>query len=456
LIILKSLDSQWSGRFSSRSMRSQPKPIQRSFCASRSGAVYRAFVFLVATFYLSVVVASAADLSQAVIRQKVNVVTVAPSLRGEPKPAAQGAIIRAENVVRTGSESRAELEFTDLTLARLGANSIFSFDAQARALSFTQGAVLFSKPTNSGPIELRSGAITAAITGSTGFISNVPIGGVKPVTRSPVAPKASTTMVGMLEGKLKGEARWRDANGREQTMSVRLGAGDLLIAQPGRRPVIVQFDIPRFLRTSPLINGFSRPLPNQAEIDRAVAAYQSQERRGFIQPTNLTIASQIAWTGYSSPTRGAFDASVAELSQRSAVPAAPPGNGGFLPVGGTGVIRGQLVWDTSADLDLHLTLPDQQQVFFANPTATFNNGRATARLDHDNLGGTSAGLSISHLTIELKTSWSLARRPVALISSSSIAFQRPILRTHLHCALCLTVILRCSRVTCRPTRIALM
>ncbi len=58
-------------------------------------------------------------------------------------------------MVRTGTESRAELEFADLTLARLGSNSIFSFDAEARAMNFTQGAVLFSKPTNSGTIQLQ-------------------------------------------------------------------------------------------------------------------------------------------------------------------------------------------------------------------------------------------------------------------------------------------------------------
>jgi uncharacterized protein YfaP (DUF2135 family) len=57
-------------------------------------------------------------------------------------------------------------------------------------------------------------------------------------------------------------------------------------------------------------------------------------------------------------------------------------------VGGTGVIRGQLVWTTSADLDLHLTLPDEQHVYFANRNVPFNGGRATATLDHDNLGGT--------------------------------------------------------------------
>jgi FecR protein len=295
--------------------------------------------------------------------------------------------VRNENVVRTGTESRAELEFTDLTLARLGSNSIFSFDAQARALSFTQGAVLFSKPTNSGAIELRSGAITAAITGSTGFISNVPMSGIKPVRHAPAIKGESTTMVGMLEGKLTGGAHWRDKSGREQTMNFRLGAGDMLIAQPGQRPVIVQFDIPRFLETSPLVKGFSRPLPNAAELNRAVASYNEDARRGFIQATNINVSSHIAWTGYTSPTRGAFDASVDALSARASSGPSSGGGGGFIPVGGTGVLRGQLVWDTSADLDLYLILPDHQQVYYANPSVTFNNGRGTAALDHDNRGG---------------------------------------------------------------------
>lgn len=331
-----------------------------------------------------------ADLSQAVVRQKVNIVTVAPKLGAEARPVAQGAVVRDENIVRTGGESRAELEFTDLTLARMGSNSIFSFDAQARALSFTQGAVLFSKPTKSGAIQLRSGAVTAAITGSTGFISNVPIGGIKPVKHAPVNMGESTTMVGMLEGKLIGDAHWRDRNGREQKMEFRLGAGDMLIGQPGRRPVIVQFDIPRFLQSSPLITGFSRPLPNTAELNRAVALYQEDARRGFVQATNVNVvSSRVAWTGYTSPTRGAFDASVDALSSRSSRSSSPGGgDGGFFPIGGTGVIRGQLVWDTSADLDLHLKLPDGQEVFYNNDSVTFNNGRGTAKLDADDLGNT--------------------------------------------------------------------
>src|SRR5204862_7422626 len=155
------------------------------------------FIAAIAGILCAASVALGADLSQAVVRQKVNVVTLAPNLTGEAHPAAQGAVIHDENVVRTGTESRAELEFTDLTLARLGANSIFSFDAQARAMNFTRGTVLFSKPTNSGAIQLRSGAPRGAITGSTGFISTVPMEGIGKVGHNRANGKGTATLVGM-------------------------------------------------------------------------------------------------------------------------------------------------------------------------------------------------------------------------------------------------------------------
>jgi hypothetical protein len=64
----------------------------------------------------------------------------------------------------------------------------------------------------------------------------------------------------------------------------------------------------------------------------------------------------------------------------------------FIPIGGEGIIRGQLAWATNADLDLHLLTPDQQEVFFGNTTAEIKapdgvTVLATAALDHDNLGG---------------------------------------------------------------------
>lgn len=322
-------------------------------------------------------VASGADLSRAVVRQKVNVVTLAPNLTSEARPAGQGAVVHDDNVIRTGTESRAELEFTDLTLARLGSNSIFSFDAKARAMNFTQGAVLFSKPTNSGAIQLRSGAISGAITGSTGFISTVPIEGIGKAGHTRKNGKGATTLVGMLEGKIHGGSRWTDSAGREHTTPFQLGPGELLVARPDGPPRLAQFDIPRFVKTSPLVKGFTAPLPNAAALDRAIAAYESDERRGFIQKSNVLVSTRprtLAVIG-----QVPLDV-VAQLKNQNP--------GGFLPVGSSGIIRAQLIWNTSADLDLFLTLPNGQVVSFNNVSVTFNGGRAIAMLDHDNLGNT--------------------------------------------------------------------
>ncbi len=330
----------------------------------------------------------AADLSQAKVRQKFNVVTLAPNLKSSAHPVAEGALVQNENVVRTGTESRAELEFTDLTLARIGANSIFTFDAQTHTLDCEHGAVLFSKPANSGRVEIRSGAVTAAITGSTGFVSttNKHAGKKGAVVR----PEDCTTMLGMLEGKLHGTSNWRDSRGQIHSFPFSLGAGEMLIAQPGRAPAVVQFDIPRFLSTSPLVKGFRGNLLNQRELNRAVADYQSDQRRGFIEANAVTVnqASNLAWVAYNSPNHNSFDASVDARTSSSTQSTGGGGDGGFIPVGGDGIIRGQLIWTSTADLDLHLILPNNQEVFFANPTVTFNRGQATAALDHDNLGGT--------------------------------------------------------------------
>lgn len=327
-----------------------------------------------ASFLCAAGVASGADISQAVVREKHNVVTVAPNLGGQAQPAAQGAVIHDENVVRTGTESRAELEFADLTLARLGSNAIFSFDAKTRVMNFNQGAGLFSKPSNSGPIQLRAGAISGAITGSTGFISTVPLDGTGKAGGTRVSGKGTTTLVGMLEGKMHGGSRWTDSAGREHTTPFHLGPGEMLVARPDGAPRVAQFDIPRFMKTSPLVKGFTGPLPNAAALGRAIADYETDDQRGFIDKTNVMVATRkrhVALVGYLP-----LDV-VAQLKDQ---------NHGFLPVGSTGIIRAQLIWNTSADLDLYLTLPNGQVVSFGNVSVTFNNGRAIALLDHDNRG----------------------------------------------------------------------
>jgi FecR protein len=323
-------------------------------------------------------VASGADLSQALVKEKYNVVTLASNRTSEARPAVPGTVIQDQGVVRTGTDSRAGLEFADLTVARLGSNAIFSFDAKARAMNVNRGAVLFAKPTNSGAIQIQAGAVSGALTGSTGFISTVPMEGVGKGIRTRSKGKGTTTLVGMLEGKINGGARWTDSAGREHTTPFRLGPGELLVARSDAPPRVAQFDLPRFLKSSPLVTGFNSPLPNAAALERAVADYRADERHGFIEKTNVMVSTRpvnLALVGQVLPADV-----VAQIRSQN--------GGGFLPVGSTGIIRAQLIWNTSADLDLYLTLPNGQVVSFGNVSVTFNSGRAVAMLDHDNRGAT--------------------------------------------------------------------
>jgi len=330
----------------------------------------------VASFLCAAGLASGADLSQAVVQKKVNVVTIAPGPAGEAQPAAAGTVIQPDNVVRTGTASGAILQFVDLTQARLGGNSTFSWDAKTRSMDFKQGAVLISKPTNSGRIEIRSGSTAGAMTGSTVFLSTMPTGGTGKGGHKRSNGKGTTTIIGMVEGKVHGETRWTDSAGREHTNSFKLGPGEMMVARSDGVPRMAQFDIPRFVKTSPLVK--MGPLPNAAAVDRAIAAYQADERAGFIDKTNIMVS-----TG---PINMALVGQVVTPDVAAQILGQNP-TAGFLP-GPDGVIRAQLVWNTSADLDLYLTLPTGQVVSFANVSVAFNNGRAIARLDQDNIGQT--------------------------------------------------------------------
>ena len=98
-----------------------------------------------------------------------------------------------------------------------------------------------------------------------------------------------------------------------------------------------------------------------------MADYETDQRRGFIDNNTVTVnRANLAWVGLNS-RHNSLDASVDARSPGQSATGDGGGGGVFVPVGGDGVIRGQLVWTSNADLDLHLILPDNQEVFFANP-----------------------------------------------------------------------------------------
>ncbi|PYK56588.1 MAG: hypothetical protein DME48_00730, partial [Verrucomicrobia bacterium] len=93
---------------------------------------------------------------------------------GGPRPAAVNDKVTQQMGVRTGVESRAELTFTDLTITRLGANTVFSFKQGARELDLTSGAVLLEVPPKAPAVKISTSAVTAAVTGGTALFATGP------------------------------------------------------------------------------------------------------------------------------------------------------------------------------------------------------------------------------------------------------------------------------------------
>ncbi|MBO0695559.1 MAG: FecR domain-containing protein, partial [Verrucomicrobia bacterium] len=116
---------------------------------------------------------TAEQLDQARVSQVIQDVKLLET-RGAPHPAAVNDKVTHGMGVRTGVESRAELTFSDLTITRLGANTIFSFKEGAREVDLTSGAVLLQVPPAKPSVKVSTSAVTAAVTGGTALFSTGP------------------------------------------------------------------------------------------------------------------------------------------------------------------------------------------------------------------------------------------------------------------------------------------
>lgn len=318
-----------------------------------------------------------AALEQASVTESVNTVSYQTSAHAAQKAAPSGTVIHPENIVRTGMNSRAELQFSDNTVTRMGANSVFSYDTKSQRMDLMRGTALFSKPKNDESFEISTPAATCSISGTTGFLQVLP------------APKGRFSFLfGLLEGHTS-----VTLGGKSYPVT----SGELIISTGAGIVHFANFNITAFLAKAGLAQKFKSKLPNDAAIKKAEAHFASLVSRGFIEPTNFefgTNGNQLALiesfgVGPEQNVRE-LAAQVQNFEQRlQTLPTSGLGSGsGFVNVGANGIIRGQLVWNVDVDLDLHLTLPGGAgTVYYANPSVTFNNGAATANLDADNQGG---------------------------------------------------------------------
>jgi mannose-6-phosphate isomerase-like protein (cupin superfamily) len=205
---------------------------------------------------------TAAERKQARITRVVRDVSLlAPHIAA--RPARLNDDVTNGSAVHTGADSRAELTFADLTITRVGANSIFSFDQDGRNVSVESGAILLRVPKGSGGARIRSSALTVGITGTTVMFES--------------RPRNYSKLI-VLEGS--GQA-WLTKHPEKK---ITVHAGQMVIVKPGAAhlPEPVDIDESLVLRTAILITEFP-PLPS-LDLMRSVAENQKKSGGPLLNP----------------------------------------------------------------------------------------------------------------------------------------------------------------------------
>jgi len=185
--------------------------------------------------------AIAASSKEARVTQIIHEVKLLPA-DAAAREAALNDKVSEDTGIRTGGESRSELTFPDLTITRLGANTVFSFNKSGRTANVESGSILLRVPKDSGGGTIRSSAVTVAITGTTVIFEG---------------SHGGRNKVYNLEGSSRVALKKKPGDWRK------VMAGQMLDVPPGATtlPMPVNFDINQLMRTHPLITDF-KPLPS--------------------------------------------------------------------------------------------------------------------------------------------------------------------------------------------------
>jgi hypothetical protein len=194
------------------------------------------------------------SLEQAKVSRTLNEVFIHKNAdaEGEFRPAQAGVdVVSGEQILRTGQRSRAELIFGDDSLARIGSNTVFTFQPQQREMFLGRGLLLYQASKGSGnTTRISTTTATASITGTTVLVE--------------VGEKVSKII--LLEGSMRVEIPGRPGE------YVDLKAGQMLLFpnDTTRLPDPVEIDIAHLVQTSDLVQGFEQQEGEESGLGRKV------------------------------------------------------------------------------------------------------------------------------------------------------------------------------------------
>jgi hypothetical protein len=215
--------------------------------------------------------ASAAPLGDGEFTRIINDVKILP-VGSSPIPAKPGDRIEGQTAVSTGAQSRAEIRFSDKTITRLGANSVFRMDHSSRTVDLEKGVILLQVPKQMGGAKVRTAAVTAAVTGTTILLEFTNDGFVKII---------------VIEGEVDVSLNERRSQFRTLT------AGDMWISRADDKknlPMPVQIDLERLQKTSKLLsNEEFGELGNEKFVQGALQDQDKKKDKGELVNTSYQI-----------------------------------------------------------------------------------------------------------------------------------------------------------------------
>ncbi len=214
---------------------------------------------------------TAAQKKEARVTQVIHDVRLLASKTGA-RPAAINDNVNEGTAVRTGTDSRAELTFTDQTLSRIGANSVFTFGDGAKQFDLASGAMLLAVPKQNGAVRVHMGAATAAISGFTAMFEN---------------NKIKKVVV------LEGDARVTFKNFPNNPCRVESGHMIAWSGQPTTCPEVHAVDVGKIVKTAKLVTLAKLPLWSWEPIKIVIDSQAGNPPAGgYTDPSNVDATDQ--------------------------------------------------------------------------------------------------------------------------------------------------------------------
>ena len=232
----------------------------------RALSVERGLFLVVSIFLLLPVVSSANGGRGAQIAQLKGDVHV---FDPDSKALAASVNLRIEqgSTIQTGADSWVEVRFENLGCARLGPNSLLSFENGSRRITLKEGSTVLQMPKRAHGARIEGDKNIAVVAGTTALFE--------------CHPNVFKFLV--LEGTVR---FYRPGHLGD---SILLAPGRMIIGQPGAAlSDPVDFDLLRFMKSSRFVTDF-QPLESAQRIAQEVQKQERDKSRGILRSTNLAI-----------------------------------------------------------------------------------------------------------------------------------------------------------------------